>query len=90
MDQPLISRRSSKKKSSSTELSVSNSESKNESSSDNSLESEEERRKRKNKEQVQILKNEYQKNSNWTRAYMKELGQRVGLKPSQVYKWNWD
>jgi len=50
----------------------------------------EEKRRRKNKEQVQILINEYIKNPNWTRAFMKDLAKRVGLKSSQVYKWNWD
>jgi hypothetical protein len=50
----------------------------------------EERRRRKNKDQVKILQNEYKKNPAWTRAYMKDLAKKTGLKPSQVYKWNWD
>jgi hypothetical protein len=50
----------------------------------------EEQRRRKNKEQVKILQNEYTKNNNWTRAFMKDLAKKVGLKASQVYKWNWD
>jgi len=50
----------------------------------------EEKRRRKNKEQVQQLQKEYVKNTNWTRAFMKELAKMTGLKASQVYKWNWD
>lgn len=34
--------------------------------------------------------NEYIKNPNWNRAFMKELAKKTGLKSSQVYKWNWD
>lgn len=52
--------------------------------------SEEEKRRRKNKEQVKVLAVEYDKNPKWTRPFMKELAKRTGLKPSQVYKWNWD
>ena len=37
-----------------------------------------------------MLQNEYAKNPSWSRAYMKELAKKTGLKPSQVYKWNWD
>jgi hypothetical protein len=48
------------------------------------------KRRRKNRDQVKILQNEYSKNNNWTRSFMKELAQKIGLKPSQVYKWNWD
>jgi len=44
--------------------------------------SEEEKRKRKNKEQVQYLLNEYTKNNNWTREFMKELAKITGLKAS--------
>jgi len=52
--------------------------------------SDEEKRRRKNKEQIKVLQNEYTKNQNWTRAFMKELAKTTGLKASQVYKWNWD
>lgn len=45
---------------------------------------------RKNKCQVEFLQNEYTKNPNWTRVFMKSLAQKTGLKPSQIYKWNWD
>jgi hypothetical protein len=36
------------------------------------------------------LQNEYTKTQNWSRAFIKELSKKTGLKPSQVYKWNWD
>lgn len=52
--------------------------------------SEEEKRRRKSKDQVHFLIQEYAKDPNWTRCIMKELAKRCGLKPSQVYKWNWD
>ena len=39
---------------------------------------------------MKVLKNEYAKNNNWDRPFMKELAKRTGLKTSQVYKWNWD
>jgi len=44
--------------------------------------SEEEQRRRKNKEQVAILLNEYVKNPNWDRDYMKQLAKATGLKAS--------
>lgn len=44
--------------------------------------SEEEKRRRKNKEQVQILYNEYLRNNNWSRQFMKELAKRTGLSSS--------
>jgi len=50
----------------------------------------EEKRRRKNKEQVKVLAHEYAKNPKWTRAFMKDLAKKTGLKASQVYKWNWD
>lgn len=50
----------------------------------------EETRRRKNKHQVKFLQSEYSKNSNWDRSFMKDLAKKVGLKASQVYKWNWD
>jgi hypothetical protein len=36
----------------------------------------------KNKEQVKILENEYKKNSNWTREYMRALASKAGLRES--------
>jgi len=59
-------------------------EDENTSSNDNdeSASSEEERRRRKNKEQVKVLQNEYSKNNNWTRAFMKDLAKKTGLKTS--------
>ncbi|CDW77778.1 UNKNOWN [Stylonychia lemnae] len=67
-----------------------NNESSNEESNEKSGNSEEENKRRKNKQQVQILQNEYNKESNWTRPFMKDLAKRTGLKASQVYKWHWD
>lgn len=34
--------------------------------------------------------NEYNKNSTWSKSYIKELAKRLGLTATQVYKWNWD
>ena len=65
----------------------------NSTSNENSIstnDSDEEKRRRKNKDQVKMLQNEYAKNPLWDRPYMKELAKKTGLKPSQVYKWNWD
>ena len=48
------------------------------------------RRQRKNKDQVKILEQEYKKNNNWTREYIKKVSQKLGLRECQVYKWHWD
>lgn len=34
--------------------------------------------------------NEYNKNSNWSKSFIKELAKKLGLTSTQVYKWNWD
>jgi Homeodomain len=47
-------------------------------------------RKKKTKEQTKLLENEYLKNPNWTRAYMKVLTTKIGLSQGQIYKWHWD
>jgi hypothetical protein len=85
IDKPLTAKRLRAKKNN-KELTLSKAGS----SSSQSEMSEEEKRRRKNKEQVKILQVEYTKNTNWTRGFMIELAKRTGLKPSQVYKWNWD
>ena len=33
---------------------------------------------------------EFQKTALWDKSKIIELQQRLGLKPSQIYKWNWD
>ena len=37
-----------------------------------------------------ILQNEYIKDKNWTKRKVDYLAKVLGLKPCQVYKWNWD
>lgn len=48
------------------------------------------KRLRKNQDQHQILLNEFNKTSNWTKEQITALSSRLGLKQSQIYKWNWD
>ena len=48
------------------------------------------KRIRKNTEQNKILLVEFQKNPQWNKSKITELQQRLGLKTSQIYKWNWD
>lgn len=48
------------------------------------------KRLRKNEQQNKILWNEYQKNPIWQKAKIVELQELLGLKQSQIYKWNWD
>lgn len=48
------------------------------------------KRLRKNGEQNKILVGEFKKNPVWQKAKIVELQQRLGLKQSQIYKWNWD
>lgn len=48
------------------------------------------RRQRKDKDQVKILENEFLKNPNWTRDYIKKVSTKLGLRECQVYKWHWD
>lgn len=47
-------------------------------------------RLRKNEQQNKILANEFQKNPIWTKSKIAELQALLGLKPNQIYKWNWD
>lgn len=48
------------------------------------------RRKRKNNDQVNILVEEYNKNSTWTKDQVIYLARKSGLSEAQVYKWGWD
>eukprot|EP00347_Sterkiella_histriomuscorum_P018069 403346908 len=47
-------------------------------------------RRMKSIDQVKILENEFKKNPNWSKSVMRKLSQEIGLKESQIYKWNWD
>ena len=48
------------------------------------------KRKRKTKSQIQLLDAEYKKNPDWSRQYMQELGAKLGMSLSSIYKWHWD
>lgn len=48
------------------------------------------KRLRKNSAQNKILMSEFQKNPHWSKRKIQQLHERLGLKPSQIYKWNWD
>jgi len=48
------------------------------------------KRIRKNLEQNKILLSEFKKSPLWGKSKIVELHQRLGLKESQIYKWNWD
>ncbi len=48
------------------------------------------RRQRKNKEQLKILENEFLKNPDWSRDYIRNISKKLGLRECQVYKWHWD
>ena len=48
------------------------------------------RRKRKNTGQVQVLIDEYNRNSIWTKEQVVVLAEKTGLSEAQVYKWGWD
>ena len=50
----------------------------------------ENKRKRKTKHQIQMLEKELQKNPHWSNEDIERISVKVGLKESQVYKWNWD
>ena len=41
------------------------------------------------KHQKEILHQEFAKGHNWPKEYMKHLAKRLGLKPSNIYKWRW-
>ena len=48
------------------------------------------RRFRKNSEQLSLLKKFYNEHKYWSKAQIKEISQRIGLKENKVYKWLWD
>ena len=45
---------------------------------------------KKNKDQTRILDIEFERNPHWSKQKMRELGDMLGLKDSQIYKWHWD
>ena len=47
-------------------------------------------RLRKNEQQNKILAHEFEKNPIWNKSKIVELQELLGLKPNQIYKWNWD
>lgn len=44
----------------------------------------------KSTDQIKVLENEFSKDPHWTKDKMRKLAEALGLKESQVYKWNWD
>lgn len=48
------------------------------------------RRLRKNREQHLLLLNMYKNDPNWDKNMIQKLSDELGLKESQIYKWNWD
>lgn len=48
------------------------------------------RRMLKNKYQENYLKKKFADCPLWTEAEILKIADETGLKPSQVYKWNWD
>lgn len=48
------------------------------------------KRRRKTSHQLRILKEEFTKNSNWTKDQITHIANTTGLSESQVYKWCWD
>ncbi|CDW91792.1 UNKNOWN [Stylonychia lemnae] len=42
------------------------------------------------KYQMNVLKNEYQKNPHWSKGKITELAAKLNMKESQIYKWRWD
>jgi hypothetical protein len=51
---------------------------------------EKKKRQRKNLDQHHLLLERFEKDPNWDKATMLALGKELGLKESQIYKWNWD
>ncbi len=48
------------------------------------------RRQRKNKDQLGVLENEFKKNTEWQRDFIRNISKKLGLRECQVYKWHWD
>ena len=40
-------------------------------------------------DKIEMLKLQYEKNSEWTSKMRKELAKSIGLEAQQVYKWYW-
>jgi Homeodomain len=57
---------------------------------DNSSSRDIKRRQRKNKDQLGILENEFFKNPDWQREFIRNISHKLGLRECQVYKWHWD
>jgi hypothetical protein len=51
---------------------------------------EKKRRHRKNLDQHQVLLRHFLRNPNWDKPTIQKLSDTIGLKESQIYKWNWD
>ncbi len=39
---------------------------------------------------MKILENEFKKNPDWSRDYIRRISDKLGLRECQVYKWHWD
>jgi hypothetical protein len=48
------------------------------------------KRKRKTKAQVKQLEIEYEMNQDWSKSFMKALGEKLNMCVSTIYKWHWD
>ena len=48
------------------------------------------RRKRKSHEQMEVLAQEFARDSDWSKKRLHELHLLTGLSESQIYKWGWD
>lgn len=48
------------------------------------------KRRRKTGHQLKVLKDEFEKDSNWTKEHITYISKITGLSESQVYKWCWD
>eukprot|EP00347_Sterkiella_histriomuscorum_P011141 403373602 len=51
---------------------------------------EKKKRQRKNLDQHSILSEYFDRNPNWDKITIQRLSDELGLKESQIYKWNWD
>lgn len=51
---------------------------------------EKKKRQRKNLDQHSILSEYFDRNPNWDKNTIQKLSDELGLKESQIYKWNWD
>jgi hypothetical protein len=51
---------------------------------------EKKKRQRKNMDQHYLLLEQFEKDPNWDKKTIQSLSDKLGLKESQIYKWNWD